>query len=114
MLAVHETAEEFGTPRVRREADDGDKIIEAPLHEEHEAKDLPLQIEKLDITSQQFIDELTKLLAAVLHHAQQEEGDEFPVLERALDTDDLKRMATAMRGAEAIAPIRSHPGVESA
>ncbi|MBW0014526.1 hemerythrin domain-containing protein [Mycobacterium sp.] len=115
LLAVHETAEEMVVhPRVRREADAGDAIVDARLKEEHEAKELLSEIEKLDVTSQQFIDELTKLRDAVLDHARQEESDEFPVLQRELDEDDLKRMGSAVRAAEAIAPTRPHPGVESA
>jgi hemerythrin superfamily protein len=115
LLAVHETAEEMVVhPRVRREAEAGDGIVDARLQEEHEAKELLSQIEKLDITSQQFIDELTKLRDAVLDHARHEEDDEFPVLERKVDSDDLKRMGSAVRAAEAIAPTRPHPGVESA
>ena len=115
LLAVHETAEEMVVhPRVRHESDSGDAIVDARLHEEHEAKELLSKIEKLDITSQQFIDEVTKLRDAVLDHARHEESEEFPVLQRELDTDDLKRMATAVKAAEAIAPTRPHPGVESA
>lgn len=115
LLAVHETAEEMVVhPRVRREADSGDGIVDARLQEEHEAKELLLQIEKLDITSQQFIDEVTKLRDAVLDHARHEEAEEFPVLERKVDDNDLKRMGSAVRAAEAIAPTRPHPGVESA
>jgi hemerythrin superfamily protein len=115
LLAVHETAEEMIVhPQVRRQADTGDAIVEARLEEEHGAKELLSQIEKLDITSQVFIDELGKLREAVLEHAQQEEIDEFPVLQRELDVDDLKRMTLAVRAAEAIAPTRPHPGVESA
>jgi hemerythrin superfamily protein len=115
LLAVHETAEEMVVhPRVRREADAGDDIVEARLKEEHEAKELLSEIEKLDITSQEFIDQVTKLREAVLEHARHEESEEFPVLQRELDTDDLKRMGSAVRAAEAIAPTRPHPGVESA
>lgn len=115
LLAVHETAEEMVVhPRVRRESDSGDRIVDARLHEEHEAKELLSQIEKLDITSQQFIDELTKLRDAVLDHARHEEDAEFPVLERKVDDNDLRRMGSAVRAAEAIAPTRPHPGVESA
>lgn len=116
LLAVHETAEEMVVhPRVRREdGDAGDAIVEARLHEEHEAKELLSAIEKLDITSDKFIAELTKLRDAVLEHARQEEDEEFPVLKRKVDTDDLKRMGAAVRAAEAIAPTRPHPGVESA
>lgn len=115
LLAVHETAEEMVVhPRVRREDEAGDAIVDARLKEEHEAKELLSQVEKLDITSQEFIDELRKLREAVLEHARQEENDEFPVLEREVDADDLKRMGAAVRAAEAIAPTRPHPGVESA
>jgi hemerythrin superfamily protein len=115
LLAVHETAEEMVVhPRVRREADAGDAIADARLAEEHEAKELLSQIEKLHTTSQQFIDELTKLRDAVLDHAEHEENEEFPVLQREVGADDLKRMATAVRAAEAIAPTRPHAGVESA
>ena len=59
-------------------------------------------------------DEVTKLRDAVLDHAQNEEAEEFPVLAKQLDEGDLKLMTTAVRAAEAIAPTRPHPGVESA
>ncbi len=115
LLAVHETAEEMLVhPRMRREAGDGDAIVDARLREEHDAKELLSQIEKLDITSQQFIDEVTKLRDAVLDHARHEEDEEFPVLEREVNANELKRMGSAVRAAEAIAPTRPHPGVESA
>lgn len=115
LLAVHETAEEMVVhPRVRREADAGDAIVDARLQEEHSAKELLSHIETLDITSQEFIDELSTLREAVLLHAAHEESEEFPVLQKQLDEDDLKRMGTAVRAAEAIAPTRPHAGVESA
>jgi hypothetical protein len=99
---------------VRREVDAIDSIVDARLEEEHEAKELLSRIEKIDITSQQFVDELTKLRDAVLDHAQHEESYEFPKLQQELDADALKRLTTAVRAAEAIAPTRPHAGVESA
>jgi hypothetical protein len=115
LLAVHETAEEMVVhPRLRREADDGDAIVDALLHEEHEAKELLSTIEGLDVTSNEFIAELSKLREAVLAHAEHEELEEFPKLLKEVDVDDLKRMATAVKMAEAIAPTRPHAGVESA
>ena len=114
LLAVHETAEEMVVhPRVRREVDAADSIVDARLEEEHAAKEMLSKIEKIDITSQQFIDELTKLRDAVLDHASHEEKYEFPKLERQLDADELKRLTSAVRAAEAIAPTRPHAGVES-
>jgi hemerythrin superfamily protein len=115
LLAVHETAEEMVVhPRVRREVDAVDSIVDARLEEEHEAKELLSSIEKIEITSPQFIAELTKLRDAVLDHAQHEEDYEFPKLQQELDADERRRLATAVRAAEAIAPTRPHAGVESA
>ncbi|MGB7162948.1 MAG: hemerythrin domain-containing protein [Mycobacterium sp.] len=115
LLAVHETAEEMVVhPRVRREVDAIDSMVDARLEEEHEAKELLSSIEKIDITSQQFIDELTQLRDAVMDHALHEESFEFPKLQRELDAEELKRLGTAVRAAEAIAPTRPHAGVESA
>lgn len=115
LLAVHETAEEMVVhPRVRLEVDGGDTIVDARLEEEHDAKDLLAGIEKLDISSPQFLDELTKLRQAVLEHAEQEESQEFPKLQTELDADTLNRMTKAVRAAEAISPTRPHAGVESA
>jgi hemerythrin superfamily protein len=115
LLAVHETAEEMVLhPRMRKESDAGDAIVDSLLKEEHDAKEMLSSIESLDSTSQEFIDELTKLREAVLEHAEHEEIEEFPKLTRELDADELKRMGTAVRAAEAIAPTRPHAGVESA
>jgi hemerythrin superfamily protein len=115
LLAVHEAAEEMLVhPRVRRDFASGDTIVESLLKEEHDAKDQLSRIEGLDVTSQEFIDALTKLRLAVLSHAEHEELEEFPKLKRELNAKDLKWMGTAVRAAEAIAPTRPHAGVESA
>ena len=115
LLAVHETAEEMVVhPRARNEISDGDAIVDARLQEEHEAKEQLSKLEGMDISSQEFIDELTKFRDAVIDHAEHEENEEFNKLQRKLDADDLKRMADAVQAAEAIAPTRPHPGVESA
>jgi hemerythrin superfamily protein len=115
LLAVHETAEEMVVhPRVRREVEGMDSIVDARLEEEHDAKELLSAIEKLDVTSQEFIDEFTKLRDAVLDHAQHEETYEFPKLQEELNAEELKRLTKAVQAAEAIAPTRPHPGVESA
>lgn len=115
LLAVHETAEELVVhPRARGELDRGDEIVEARLKEEHDAKAQLQKLEAMDITSRDFLTELTLFQQAVREHADLEELEEFPGLQRELGADDLKRMANAVRAAEAIAPTRPHPGVESA
>jgi hemerythrin superfamily protein len=115
LLAVHETAEEMVVhPRARHELNEGDSIVDARLKEEHEAKEQLSKLEKMDIGSKGFIDELTKFRDAVVEHAEHEENEEFNKLQRQLDSADLGRMAKAVQAAEAIAPTRPHAGVESA
>ena len=115
LLAVHETAEEMVVhPRVRFEVAGGDAIVDARLQEEHDAKEQLSKLESMDIASQEFIEELMKFRDAVVEHAELEETEEFAKLKRELDADERKRMASAVRAAEAIAPTRPHPGVESA
>jgi hemerythrin superfamily protein len=115
LLAVHETAEEMVVhPRTRREVAAGDEIVDARLQEEHKAKEVLTKLEKMDVASKEFIDELSKFREDVVDHAEREENEEFTKLERKLDSDDRGRMAKAVLAAEAIAPTRPHPGVESA
>jgi hemerythrin superfamily protein len=115
LLAVHETAEEMVVhPRARNELSDGDAVVDARLAEEHEAKEQLSKLEKMDVGSKEFLTELTTFREAVIEHAEREETEEFNKLKRQLDADDLGRMAKALQAAEAIAPTRPHPGVESA
>lgn len=115
LLAVHETAEEMVVhPRVRREVADGDEIVDARLHEEHAAKEQLSKLESMDVESDEFMTELAKFRDAVVDHAEHEEHEEFDKLHRKLDADELERMVKAVQAAEAIAPTRPHPGVESA
>lgn len=115
LLAVHETAEEMVVhPRVRREVEGGDVIVDARLVEEHDAKEHLSALEAMDISSPKFIDELKLFQSSVIDHAEREELEEFNRLQGELDADDLDRMAKAVLAAEAIAPTRPHAGVESA
>jgi hemerythrin superfamily protein len=115
LLAVHETAEEMVLhPRARSEIADGDAVVEARLQEEHAAKEQLSKLESMDIASQGFLDELTAFRDNVIAHAESEEKEEFSKLQRELDGDELRRLASAVRAVESIAPTRPHPGVESA
>jgi hemerythrin superfamily protein len=114
LLAVHETAEEeIVHPRAKRKLADGAATVEQRLKEEHEAKTVLQKLEKLDVDSEEFTKMLTELRDAVVEHANSEEKDEFAKLGEQLDSDELESMGRAARLAEAIAPTRPHPGVES-
>lgn len=114
LLAVHETAEEeIVHPRAKRKIADGAAVVDQRLEEEHEAKTVLQKLEKLDVNSEEFTRELTKLRDAVIDHAEHEEHDEFAKLGQELSDDELERMGRAAQLAEAIAPTRPHAGVES-
>jgi hemerythrin superfamily protein len=114
LLAVHETAEEeIVHPRAKRKLANGAEVVESRLEEEHEAKTVLGELEKLDVDTSEFTQRLTELWDAVLDHAEHEEKDEFAKLEQDLSSDELAQMGRAAKLAEAIAPTRPHAGVES-
>lgn len=114
LLAVHETAEEeIVHPRAKHKIPNGDKVIQARLEEENEAKKALAELEELDVDSDEFTDKLTQLRQAVVDHAQHEETEEFAKISEELSGAELERMGRAARLAEAIAPTRPHAGVES-
>src|SRR5689334_12104205 len=50
LLAVHETAEEEVVhPRAKSELSDGETVVAARLEEEHDAKEVLAELEKLDV-----------------------------------------------------------------
>jgi hemerythrin superfamily protein len=115
LLAVHETAEEEVVhPRARQELPNGEEVVDARLQEENEAKKTLATLESLDVDSAEFEKLFQELQADVLNHASAEEEQEFGRLADELDQDQLERMRRAVEMAEATAPTRPHPGVESA
>jgi hemerythrin superfamily protein len=115
LLAVHETAEEeIVHPRARHAIDGGDAVVSARLEEERAAKATLAELEKLDVDSAEFAAEFAAFHADVLAHAGAEETQEFPALTVELDENQLRHMRAAAKLAEALAPTRPHPGIESA
>ncbi|WP_190131607.1 hemerythrin domain-containing protein [Streptomyces mashuensis] len=115
LLAVHETAEEEVVhPYARDALDRGDHVVDDRLAEEREAKRTLQHLERLDPDGPEFVKEFTTLREAVLAHAEAEEEREFARLRAEGDPDRLRKMARAVRAAEAVAPTHPHPGTESA
>jgi hemerythrin superfamily protein len=112
LLAVHETAEEEVVHPAAREAG-VDEVVQARLQEEHDAKELLQQLDKLGPDAEHFPEAFRQLRQDVTEHAEHEERDEFPALRARHDRERLKAMAAAVRAAEAVAPTHPHPGVES-
>ncbi|GLY67850.1 hemerythrin domain-containing protein [Amycolatopsis taiwanensis] len=113
LLSVHETAEEeLVHPEVRQQQG-GEPIVEARIREERRAKELLSSLDELGPDAEGFDTLLRELRDDVLAHADHEEQEEFPLLRRTSDEKRLRAMADTVRAAEAIAPTRPHPGVES-
>ncbi|HEX6967211.1 MAG TPA: hemerythrin domain-containing protein [Micromonosporaceae bacterium] len=108
LLAVHESAEELVVhPEARRQA--GDRVVEARLHEEDEAKHALAELYELGVDHPHFNSRLEPFAQSVIEHAEREEREEFPKLRQQLSEERLRRMAGAVEAAEKIAPTRPHP-----
>jgi hemerythrin superfamily protein len=115
-LAVHETAEEMILhPAGRLAGDDGDRVVEARLAEEAEAKSALAELEKLGPDGDGFDVKLVTFKQSVLAHAEAEENELFPLIEANTPIEKQRTMATAITSVEKIAPTHPHPhGPESA
>jgi hypothetical protein len=114
LLAVHETAEEEVVHPLSRGLPDNEGMVDDRLEEERQAKVLLRELVDADVDSNGFTDALLLLRDAVLTHARHEERYEFTRLRAGVPAERLRALATAVRAAEAVAPTRPHPGVESA
>jgi hemerythrin superfamily protein len=115
LLAVHETAEEEVVhPFARRSFPGGEQVVEDRLAEEHMAKETLAALDDADTDDPTFMPQLMKLRKDVQEHARAEERYEFTHIRRSTDVTNLAAMAKAVKAAEAMAPTRPHPGVESA
>ncbi|MFE9468733.1 hemerythrin domain-containing protein [Streptomyces virginiae] len=114
LLAVHETAEEEVVhPFARRALPGGAEVVEERLAEEKAAKESVLALKDLDTGDPTFMPRFMKLRTDVQEHARAEERYEFTHIRRSTDVTTLAAMAKAVKAAEALAPTRPHPGIES-
>ncbi|MEU0340498.1 hemerythrin domain-containing protein [Streptomyces bobili] len=114
LLAVHETAEEEVVhPFARKGFPGGEQVVQDRLAEEKAAKETLVALDELDTDDPKFMPQLLKLRKDVQAHARAEERYEFSHIRRSTDAANLAAMAKAIRAAEAMAPTRPHPGVES-
>lgn len=112
-LAVHETAEELVTHPNARSAEGGNGVLDARLEEETESKKILADLDGMSVDEPRFDPKFAALKAAVLAHAEAEEQQEFPLLRSNNDQQQLKKMASGIRAAEAIAPTHPHPSAGS-
>jgi hemerythrin superfamily protein len=110
LLAVHESAEEEVVhPTARRKLERGDEVVDQRLEEEDEAKHALAELYDLGVDHPEFDSRLAALAEAVTQHAMREESEEFLYLRQIVEPEQLRRMAGALKAAEATAPTRPHP-----
>ncbi|HEY3831625.1 MAG TPA: hemerythrin domain-containing protein [Acidimicrobiia bacterium] len=118
MLAVHETAEEEVVyPALRKTGTDGERVADARLAEEAEAKEALQKLESIDPKDAAFAAQIQALGKAATAHAEAEEREVFPRIRAAASPETLATMGKALQRAEAAAPTHPHPhapGSESA
>jgi hemerythrin superfamily protein len=108
LLAVHETAEEMILrPVTKKEA--GEQQAEARNHEEQEANKVLSELEKMDLSSNEFDVKFGELKRAVAEHADHEEQEEFPAVHRGCSQEQLATMGKRLLAAEKTAPTHPHP-----
>jgi hemerythrin superfamily protein len=109
-LVQHEIAEEeIVYPVVRKQLPNGDELANARISEQSEAEELLDEMEKKGGDDKDFAANLTKLRAAVLEHAEEEERTVFAPLANAVDRDQLEKMAERYEKAKKTAPTHPHP-----
>jgi hypothetical protein len=108
LLAVHETAEEMVVRPATAKAGAKD-VADARNAEEQEANEVLAELEKLDVGSADFDQQLAGFEKAVDEHAEAEENDEFPVLLRECSEDERRGMGTKVLSVEKMAPTHPHP-----
>jgi hemerythrin superfamily protein len=114
LLVVHETAEgEIVHPYVHSSVEGGELVVADRLKEESEATRVLSELEGADTNTAEFLKEFAALREDVLAHARAEEDYEFPYLHQEADPARLQAMAKALRAAQAVAPTRPHPGIDS-
>jgi len=109
-LSVHAAVEEqFVYPLVRAKLDDGGELADEAIEEHQEAKRLLADLEKQEAGSAEHSATMEKLIAAIRHHVEEEEGEMFPKLREATDDQALARMGTLVEEAKKLVPTHPHP-----
>ena len=109
-LAVHAAIEEqVFYPAVRASVPEADFNVLESLEEHHIVKWTLSELDGMDPSHERFRAKMTVLIESVRHHVEEEEGELFPKVRRALSADVLAEIGDAMESARELAPTRPHP-----
>ena len=108
LLAVHETAEEM-VVRPMTSVSGAKEVADARNAEEADANKSLKTLEGMDVADPDFDPLFEAFEEDVLHHAEAEEAEEFPVLLEAYNEEARRMMGLQVRAAEKVAPTHPHP-----
>jgi len=109
-LSVHAAIEEQALYPAARNAvpDAEDDVLEA-LEEHHVVKWTLSELVGMNPEHERFDAKVTVLIESVRHHVEEEEGQLFPALQKAMEKKDLDELGETMEKAKQVAPTRPHP-----
>ncbi|MCU1449003.1 MAG: hypothetical protein JWP02_1173 [Acidimicrobiales bacterium] len=109
-LSIHAAIEEQVLYPAARQAvpDATDEVLEA-LEEHHIVKWVLSELDGMDPDDERFTAKVTVLIENVRHHVEEEEGELFPELRKAMKRKELEELAQAMEAAKKVAPTHPHP-----
>jgi hemerythrin superfamily protein len=109
-LSVHAAIEEQVLYPAAREAvpDATDEVLES-LEEHHIVKWVLSELDGMEPTDERFTAKVTVLIENVRHHVEEEEGELFPHLRKAMKRKELEELAQTLEQAKKVAPTHPHP-----
>jgi hemerythrin superfamily protein len=109
-LSIHAAIEEQVLYPAARDAvpDATDEVLEA-LEEHHIVKWVLSELDGMEPTDERYTAKVTVLIENVRHHVEEEEGELFPQLRKAMKRKELEELAQALEKAKKAAPTHPHP-----
>lgn len=109
LLSVHETAEEMVIyPRLSMTGSEGLAVVRARKREEDQAKKALAELEGMDPSGEAFAEAFARFRADVEAHAELEESEVLPRLERHGAPVELQLMEAGFVAAQFVAPTHAH------
>ena len=109
-LAVHAAIEEqVFYPAVREAIPEVEDTVLEGLEEHHIVKWTLKELEDLPPDHERFDAKVTVLIESVRHHVEEEEGELFPEVRKAMGRKRLGEIGEALEKAKKSAPTRPHP-----
>lgn len=109
-LSIHAAIEEqLFYPAARRAVPDAESEVLEGLEEHNIVKWTLAALDGLDPEDERFVARVTVLMENVRHHVEEEEGDLFPKIEKAMSAEELTDLGEHLKDAKKLAPTHPHP-----